>query len=615
MNNLTINPVQSFVDDTNSWQKSMRDSANAANTSKIMDNAKTMYQAWLNTQDSKTKNNYMSWSNINSLAWAIITYADSKWKYDDYAWLESTQVVDKFLRKNPWRWYEEWINQFTGWKIWFDDVTRRIWINQTVSEYLLSEDMDDEEFDPRMLSDYNEEEWGDSLGESSPNTWKKWALWTAWAILGWIAWAYWVPSAWYWGWKFLDWAWNKMFESTVSTSEKEASLSSNMLWEKYKLDDNVTEAEKGLKEAKKKWKWIKEAQEVLDNAKKAKSDFIKNEWKKEVVKTRDTIKEPLGKSITRWWTAEQRAWIAKKEADNIYEKIINPLLDKSKSTIKLSDVFSEMESDIDKISYKWRRDALKEIFDEFKNSIHDSDEISLKEADKLKKDLWEQTPQKYFNGKDVSSEWRQLEADLWTKIKNKFHEILSKEAWIDTAKKYLDYHNWMDYKKAQDKLAKEPLFKGSVQDTIWKLSEWWTQKLWYYMSKLWEWLEKNSKKAYDKIVKGSYDKIVELINAVKKDPKLLLKWWKWLLDPVALLMPDFSYESFQEYNNSLDKKLLDDRMNDFINENWGQEITEDEWKALIWEEWYSLINENWRNTLADKWWTNEWLEALIDSLE
>lgn len=626
MKNFITNPVQALVDETNAWQKSMRDSANASNTNKILDDAKTMYQSWLEVSDSKTKNSYLSGSNLNSLAWAIISYAETKWKYDEYASLkEPSQIVDKFLWKNPWRWYEEWINQFTGWKIWFDEVTKRIWINNRVNPYLLSEDADDEEFNPSILSDYDEEEWGiDWEVSQSSNLWKKIALIWWGSILWWLTAAYWAPSLWYWGWKLLSWWWKTLFDTTISTTEKEASLASKELWKQYWLEDDVKDAKNALKKAKKEWKWVRQAEEALSKATKNLENFNQKE-KGKVVETRKTVFEPLWSDITRWRTAKQRAAVAENEWKKIYDDIINPLLDKYEKRkdlkIDLNKIFDEMAEDISKISYKDRRESLQKAFEEFKTKVSDKTKLSLREADTLKKDLWENVPKKYFDklGRDVSSEWRQLEWDLWTKLRDEFHKLFTKEAWVDTAQKYLDYHNWMEYKKAQDKLAKEPLWKGSLNETVGKMWEWAAQKWWYYISKIWDKLKNASEKAYKTIVEWTYNTAKDLVSSIKKDPKSLIKmlkkWWKWLLDPVALIMPDFSPEWVEEYKNSEYWQKMERWFNDWVNKNFWEEITKDEWISLIWEDWYAMIDEDKIQSLEDKWWTKEWILMLLNSIE
>lgn len=158
-----FNPVQSFVDMTKSWQQSMKDKANKANTNQMMANAQGMFQAWLSSNNQTVKNNYMSGSNLNTLAWAIVTYAEWKWKYEDYANLQPAEVIDLFLKRNEWRGYEEYINQYTGWKIWLEQATKLIWINQNdVNPYVFSQDIEDADFDPSLLTNF---EYDDDLGD------------------------------------------------------------------------------------------------------------------------------------------------------------------------------------------------------------------------------------------------------------------------------------------------------------------------------------------------------------------------------------------------------------------------------------------------------------------
>lgn len=518
-----------------------------------------LFDCAMNSTDTKTIKQYTSASNLNDLAVSIGKWIKETTGKNLKPWLEDNDIVCSYLNKYPER--ERDVSNYLAWKTTLEEAQNKLGLYRTVpneNQYI--------ESDTGLQK-------AKRIGVGV--AWTVGAIWWADALLYGIG-------------KWSEWAGKTLFWATIQPTAKEAELSSTVLGDQYLLEDRVSEAKDLLNKAKSEWKWVEEAEKALNDAEKALEDYIKNSENK-VVKTEWTVFEKVWGDLKRWRTAEWRAAIAQKEMKKIYEDIINPALEKSKSVINLEDIFKEMKSDIQKIEYKWRRDELLEAFDEFSKSVSDKLKLSLKEWDALKKSLWKWTPQKYFNGKDISGVWKQLEADLWTRLKNVFHELLTKEAGVDTAEKYLDWHNRKEYKAAQDKAAQKWILRWTWKDTANVFIEPTSQKAGYWLAKFWEWLQK--------ISKYPFKKALELFKSIKKNPKVLLKWLK-AIAPWDLIMPD---------TKDLLENPWGEKLQERVNKNFGSEIEE--------QDWYNVANNGDYSSLEEKWWTPEWFEVFINSLE
>lgn len=517
-----------------------------------------LFDCAMNSTDTKTIKQYTSASNLNDLAVSIGKWIKETTGKNLKPWLEDNDIVCSYLNKYPER--ERDVSNYLAWKTTLEEAQNKLGLYKTIpneSQYVES----------------------DTLWDKA----KRWGVWVAWTVGA----LWWLDAIAYGLWKWSEWVWKTLFNATVAPSSKEAELTSTVLGKQYLLEDDVKAAKDLLKKAKEEWKWIEEAEKAVADAEKNLADYMKTVDER-VVKTEETVFEWVWWDLGRWWTAKSRWGIAQKEADKIFRDIINPALEKSKSVINLEDIFKEMKSDIQKIAYKWRREELLEAFDEFVGSVSDKLKLSLKEWDELKKSLWKWTPQKYFNWKDISWVWKQLEADLWTRLKNVYHKLLSEEAWVDTAKKYLDWHNWMEYKSAQDKAAQKWVLRWTWKDTANVFIEPSSQKLGYRLVK---WGEK-----LQKIWKPT-EKLIETFNAIRKNPKLLLKWLK-AVAPWDLIMP----ETEDLLNNP-----WWDRLQERVNQNFGTEIDE--------QDWYNIANNQDFSSLEEKWRTPEWFEVFMESLE
>lgn len=441
------------------------------------------------------------------------------------------------------------------------------------------------------------------------NKWKKIAT-TVWVGAWIIAWA---DATLYGAWKLSEKIGEKLYEFPIDSSMQEAKKI-NQAWTKVMdAEEAVKDAKADLKVAKKTWEWVEEAQEALETAEK---NLKTAKWKK-VVKVADTAREyNVWGWILEWWTAESR-WIqASSKANQIFKKTIEPALEKSTAKINVQELINWLEEDIqqlakndpDKLAAYW--DALEDLKASYKDPKFAN--YSMKDTQTLKSWLQGRTPQKFYKGKEITNELQELKWILWSKLTNAVHTNLTKEIWEDSAKLYKDYANLKEYAGNMVKQSTNAWLKAWFWNfwstTFHKLTDWASAKLWLLLNKWWEALSKATNP------KVWVDKASWIINSVKKNPKVLLKWLK-ALNPWDLLMPDYSYESMQDKINWKKPIAWWDELLEWVNKNWGDEITENEWRWLLGEEWYDLVDENWNNSLEEKGWTQEWILALLDSLE
>jgi len=450
------------------------------------------------------------------------------------------------------------------------------------------------------------------------NKWKKIAT-QVWVWAG-VLWA--IDAGLYVAGAWAEQLWKKVYELPIDSSIQEARQVQRAWVQVKDAEVAVEDAKVELKEAKKTWEWIKKAEKALETAR---EDLKTAKWKK-VVKVADTAREyNVWWWITEWWSAESR-WIqAKSKANQIFKKTINPALENSKSTINVQELISEMwnpknweKSLIEKMAKQdpAKQEELFEAWEQLKEEFGGEkfSKMSLKDSQELKSWLQGRTPKKFFRWKnaaerEITDAYKELRAVLWDKLKDSLHSKLSQELWEDTAKLYKDWANLTEY---ADDMAKQST-NAWLKQWFWnfwssayhKLTDWASAKVWLLLNKGWEML-KNATNP-----KVWVDKAGDVIKSVKKNPKVLLKWLK-AISPWDLLMPDYSYSAVKE------RWWLNpwwDKLREWVDKNWGTEITENEWKWLLGEEWYSIIDENWNNSLEEKWWTQEWILALLDSLE
>lgn len=406
--------------------------------------------------------------------------------------------------------------------------------------------------------------------------------------------------------RWVEFAWKTVYDMPIDSSKQEALQIQKAWAAKRDAKIDLKNAKKDLKAAKKIWEWVEEAEKAVTQAEK---NLAKAEWK-EVITVADSAREyNIWGWVTEWWTAESR-WIqARSEAKQIFKNTIEPALEKSNAKVNVQELIESLGDDITQLA-KNDPDKLKaygEALESLKESYADPKfaEYSLKDTQILKSWLQGRTPQKFWKWNEITNELQELKWKLSSKLTNAIHTNLWEESW----KLYKHYANLTQYADDMAKAATNWGLKGWFWNfwstTYHKLTDWATAKVGLLLEKAWKSLEKATNP------KVRYETGAKFIKKVKKDPKILTKWLK-ALAPWDLLMPDYSYSAVQE-RGGLNPGW--DELKERVNKNWGSELTESEWKWLLWEEGYNLIDENWKNSLEEKWWTQEWILALLDSLE
>lgn len=586
-----INPVQSFVNETNSRQEQMKNAANANNTNKILNDAKTMFQTGLNSTEPSVKNQYMSWSKINTLAWAILTYAESKGKYDDYADLQPAEIVNKFLDKNQWRGYDKYVNMYTWGNMGFDALTKSIGINNNYNTRAIADIPDDEDFDPTLLSDYNPEDWETWFEEWSSTKGKKWGVWTAiWASV--IGGGYWVG-------KVLEGAWKRTYSQTFDPTINETRAEQKVLANEKIAKTRVNNAKSSLKTAKATWEWVEDATKALKAAQKSLDEA--KETAKSFRGVADTAYDyNIWGWVTKWWTPWSRGVDARVKANQIFEEVLNPIFENSKSTLNIKKMAINLKDKLIDMA-KWDPDKIKEYQEAYEELVKsfggkEFEKMSPGAAQELKSWLQWRTPKKFFNGKntaerEITDAYKEARALLSDEIKEWIYDIVKKEWKVNAAQLYRDYANLIQIAEKEAAMATKWWLRWgawSFVSTVYKaLWEPILQKGSLLTSKLW------------KALQYPVDGVIKLVKSVKANPKLLLKWLK-AIAPWDLIMPD-GRELMENIQN-------DEFLKSWVNKHWGDDITE--------EERMSALNDDWDFTpLQEKWWTPEWFEMLLNVLE
>lgn len=605
-----INSVLSFANDTDKWQSDMKTTAYAKNFENMLGDAKKMYRTWLDTKDYITKNKFISWSNLNSLAGAIVTYAGTKWKFDDYADLEASEIVEKFLDKNKDMWFENYVNEYTWWEISLAEASNKMGMTQVhySSPDVFSEDIDDYDFDPTLLSDYNPEDWADTLWEPNISDDSMKGRWILASLLFW-AWAdVWLNYLW----KWLQSVGKTVYSQSFSPSLREASKTSSLWWKKLQNELDVKAAKDNLKNAKKTWEWVEEATEALAQAEQKAKSFKNMEIRTVSESARDNW---LWTDITRWWMAWWERWRAaeaKWRASNIFNSKINKFLEESDDTVNVKELINSLEDDINKVAsvHPWKQKEYTEALDTLKEMFSDEkfSNLPVKDVQKLKEEIWSGTPQKFFKGKELSNEYKELEWILGSKLRDALHASLTKTAWEDTAKLYLDYANLMDYAKTQDALATKWLSFRNIKDT---LTETAWQKWGKALNAAWEFLEDNTK--------GNLLK--KIWNAIYRNKWKAggIKWW--VFDVVGMmqllsLLPWTIWDTAEDFINSTPAWVADTELSEStfwkrIEKLWWNYSSDDERIDFLKENldslyWEDIPREDVEYTYKKWKWKNDW---------
>lgn len=144
---------------------------------------------------------------------------------------------------------------------------------------------------------------------------------------------------------------------------------------------------------------------------------------------------------------------AKAEGTKMFEEEIQPALKDSASKMTREELFKPVEEKIAKTSDPIKKADLEHTYELLKEAYADKkwDAFDLEEAQKLKSEIDEFTPQKAFKGKEIANEYNQLTNDMADAIRQKTYNELGGEM----KTKYLDYSNLEGLKKFGIKARQE----------------------------------------------------------------------------------------------------------------------------------------------------------------
>lgn len=639
------NSVKDFVASTWAWQQQMKDKADAKAKQESVAKSKTLMQSWLNAWDENLKQKYMSACNMETLAWAITRYAESKGN-KNYSWKSANDVVSQFQTKNTN--LTNVINQCLKWEIDLETATKRMNIYQS-NPIATAIDIEDEEFDPSKLSNYNPEDWWftaeDEAWASNTRAWE-WGVWTAWAL--WVWWtAFWVN-------KFLnmptkkigEWLerlWKEWYQSVFKPTATEASYVQNLNSNRILAEEAVADAESKLASAKQSWIWIEEAEETLSKAQKD----LKTASSKKAQTIADTAYEYwIWKNFansTKEWAGEY----AKAKWKQIFRDVIWPALEKSEVKVNIPNLIEEIWKDIEKIedptTRKWLLEELNSIKADYADPKYSN--YSLKEAQNLKSDLQELLPSKSFTNEPIKAPVNNVRKRLSDKLKDVVENTLSNEInkdslkwtmyeWKDIKTLYRDYWNLEEISKRWVKAAQSEskwlwtkignlavdvttpvqtrasntlrkaweTFKES--STVWSALKKTASKGWSYLKWLW-----TSAKNFIKNPKLQADDpvgLLELYSSVIGGVEQLIMWEVWpyaqhLQDTISQLPPVAAWNAITEayqyrdgWNNGSDNDRI--KMVQAMLSEWSKEVPIDvakrayydwkwdwEWKIWKWD--------------------------------
>lgn len=119
------NAVTWFVDNTQKRQNTMREQKSMGSSIQRNNDSKESFQNSLNTTDVTLQNKYNSMCNAINLSEAIVLAAQSHGIHD-YDNLEPAAITDRFLEKNKWKWYENYVNDCMSWRITLWEAVSRM---------------------------------------------------------------------------------------------------------------------------------------------------------------------------------------------------------------------------------------------------------------------------------------------------------------------------------------------------------------------------------------------------------------------------------------------------------------------------------------------------------
>lgn len=134
------------------------------------------------------------------------------------------------------------------------------------------------------------------------------------------------------------------------------------------------------------------------------------------------------------------------KAKNLYKNEIEPAIKNSTATISREELFKPLEDKVANTAEPGKQAALSKALEAIKEEYSDPkfDDMSLEQAQAIKRGLDEFTPSKAFKGQEIANEYTQLRNDMADTIRQHTYDKLGD---MNIKQKYLDYGNLKEMEK------------------------------------------------------------------------------------------------------------------------------------------------------------------------
>lgn len=145
------------------------------------------------------------------------------------------------------------------------------------------------------------------------------------------------------------------------------------------------------------------------------------------------------------------------EKMGLWKNTVEPALKSSKDVITKDELFAKAEQTVANTSDLTRKASLQDGLNALKADYADFKSTDLLKANQIKTDLANFTPSKIFQGKEVASAVKTLQADMASAIREKTYSSLKD---LNIRKAYIDYGNLKQLEKVGIKALTEAGTKG-----------------------------------------------------------------------------------------------------------------------------------------------------------
>ena len=192
------------------------------------------------------------------------------------------------------------------------------------------------------------------------------------------------------------------------------------------------------------WKWLTSLwKKIYDSAyrptkQEAEAIFYEMSWK---LKNRKSTRAETAFDKNIAWT-QTWIWVKwVKEAQKIWQKDIQPIIDKAQTQINKRNLFAKIQESINKTADPWRRADLQKGLDTLKKEWATTEYTTIQQWQNAKSEIDKFTPNKSFRWEEIWPSYREIKARFSNLIRWEIHDWLLKEFWVNTAKKYMEYAN------------------------------------------------------------------------------------------------------------------------------------------------------------------------------